>query len=282
MDFSIPVTDIIRKRQSKRDYLNEPLSGEMVAKIEAILAENGVGPMGNTVKFSLIEKESVANGQKVKLGTYGFISGARYFIAGAVNLENPFALEDYGFLLEKIILHLTEMGLGTCWLGGTFSRSEFSAVLGNDTQMVIPSVTPVGLPTPSKSIRENLIRWGAKSNSRIGWDELFFNHDFNIPLSETGAGPFAIPLEMVRLAPSASNKQPWRIVAQGNTFHFYLLETPGYINMIKAVKLQRIDMGIAMAHFDVACNALGLAGSWKHLAPSIFCGEAQYVVSWEA
>jgi hypothetical protein len=280
MKYTTSVIDIIRVRQSKRNYRNDLLADGLIVKINQLLDENSIGPLGNTIEFKLIEKEEAESDYKVKLGTYGFISGAKYFIAGAVDLSKPFILEDYGFLLEKIVLHLTDLGLGTCWLGGTFNRSVFARVLGSNKDCVIPAITPVGYPTSSNSIKENLIRWGAKSNSRKPWDDLFFNEGFSHSLQEALAEAYQTPLEMLRLAPSASNKQPWRVVMDGNGFHFYLLETPGYSNAVKAVKLQRIDMGIAMSHFDETCRELNLAGSWKVTRPSITCKDEQYLVSW--
>lgn len=277
---STNITNIIRIRQSKRDYSSEKLDRDTIEKIRAILYDNKTGPFGNEIHFQFIEKEPAVSAHKVKLGTYGFISGARYFIAGSVQPEYPFILEDYGFLLEKIILHLTEMNLGTCWLGGTFSRSEFSTVLGDQTNFVIPAITPVGIIKQKNSIRQNIIRWGAKSDHRKEHSELFFSGNFQTPLSTVEVGIYETPLEMVRLAPSASNKQPWRIVMQNGSFHFYLLETPGYSKTIKAVKLQRVDMGIAMAHFELSCKDLRLAGGWQIVKPDLNSDEAQYLVSW--
>ena len=54
----------------------------------------------------------------VKLGTYGFIKGAYSFIASST-VREEFALESLGYQMEKIVLKATELGLGTCWLGGT-------------------------------------------------------------------------------------------------------------------------------------------------------------------
>jgi nitroreductase len=280
MEFSTTVTKVIASRHSKRDYRNEPLSSELIERVQSVLSANNIGPFGNVIEFKLIEKSSAKTDQKVKLGTYGFISGARNFIAGGVDLSKPYILEDYGFLLEKIILHLTDLGLGTCWLGGTFNRSDYASFFDADQQLVVPAITPVGYPKPSKSIRENIIRWGAKSDSRKPWDELFFDQQFGQALTEALAGEFQTPLEMLRLAPSASNKQPWRVVKHGNAFHFYLLETPGYDKMIKAVKLQRIDMGIALSHFEIACKELNLNGVWQVQQPNIACDQEQYLASW--
>jgi nitroreductase len=58
------------------------------------------------------------------LGTYGFIKGATGFIMGTVGHSEK-NLEDYGYVMERAILFATDIGLGTCWFGGTFTRSRF-------------------------------------------------------------------------------------------------------------------------------------------------------------
>ena len=279
MKFETPVIDLILKRKSNRTYTNTVLPKEILEKVKTILESYTVGYFGNKVTFNIIEKDFARENQKIKLGTYGFISGAKYFIAGEVK-RNEYAFEDYGYLLEKIILHLTALNLGTCWLGGTFNRSEFAIALNSDTDTIIPAITPFGYATGSKSIKENLIRFSAKADKRKQWTELFYDKNFATLLTKETAEVFQTPLEMVRWAPSASNKQPWRILKNENTFHFYLKRTPGYNKYFKDIDLQKIDMGIAMAHFELACDELKIEGRWEINNPYIMSREIEYIVSW--
>lgn len=93
---------------------------------------------------------------------------------------------------------------------------------------------------------------------------------------------------MVRWGPSASNKQPWRIVHAGDAWHFYLQRTSGYGKdsllgkLIGVEDVQRIDMGIAMCHFELSAKELGLAGIWQNNEPGIKKPDqsTEYVVSW--
>ena len=55
-------------------------------------------------------------------------------------------------------------------------------------------------------------------------------------------------MECVRFAPSAVNKQPWRIIVADQGFHFYEKRDRGYIGE-KTGDLQKIDVGIALCHF---------------------------------
>ena len=101
----------------------------------------------------------------------------------------------------------------------------------------------------------------------------------------TGAARrYADPLEMLRLGPSASNRQPWRLVKESgrDIFHLYLRRSRGYDKLIKAVDLQRIDMGIAMSHFELTARELGLGGRWQAVSPSVspVPERTEYVQSW--
>ena len=44
-------------------------------------------------------------------------------------------------------------------------------------------------------------------------------------------------------------------------------EDQRYNNMLGLVKLQELDMGIAMRHVEVASRALGPSGSWRRIEP---------------
>ncbi|MCG2714958.1 MAG: nitroreductase family protein [Candidatus Marinimicrobia bacterium] len=225
MTSKLSYINLIRQRSSRRSYKPEMLSDEIQEQIDEILKTIPAGPFRTNPIFRLIRK-SMAADQKIKLGTYGFISGAQYFVVGKT-VSGTEAFVDFGYCMEWIILQLTGLGLGTCWLGGTFTRSEFARLVNLYEDEVIPAITPVGHATEKRSIRDRLIRIGAGSNHRKPWSEMFFNGDFNHPLTEVKAGDNVTVLEMVRLAPSASNKQPWRVVQSRQRLSFLFAANSG-------------------------------------------------------
>jgi nitroreductase len=89
---------------------------------------------------------------------------------------------------------------------------------------------------------------------------------------------------MLRLGPSASNRQPWRVVKEPGraVFHFYLRRSAGYEKLIRAVDLQRIDLGIAMSHFELTARELGLEGHWEPRPPPLdpLPERTGYIQSW--
>ena len=68
----------------------------------------------------------------------------------------------------------------------------------------------------------------------------------------------AAVIEMVRWAPSAVNKQPWRVIAKDGAFHFYEKKDRGYVSDATG-DLQKIDVGIGLCHFAAGLEEAGAA-----------------------
>ncbi len=102
------------------------------------------GPFGHTPRFVLISMASLSREDWKKLGTYGVIKNARLFLAGILQPTPPMAAQDYGYCKEKLILKATELGLGTCWMGGTFSIGAFGRAAGLRPGELLPSISPIG------------------------------------------------------------------------------------------------------------------------------------------
>ncbi len=272
------IRDAIQERISTRTFSDKAIDIQTMAAIQELLDRPVESPFGNRARFQLIHKAVT----KEKLGTYGFIKNVSAFIAGAIT-DAAFARVDFGFQLERIILELTRMGLATCWLGGTFKRSSFAAAMHVQADEFIPCITPVGFPAAGQRFAEKLIRRAAGSDDRKPWDELFFQDNVDTPLIREETGDYEVVLDMLRLAPSASNKQPWRIIKNHEFYHLLLCRTRGYKNQFKSADLQMVDMGIAMAHWSLMTAEMEMQGRWKRIKPNLHLpqyGEFEYIASW--
>lgn len=268
MIYSRPFSDVVRSRYSCRAYDPAASIDAAFSQLNDYIAGLPAGPFAAPNRFVLVQ----ANGQDRRslrgLGTYGAIKDAPGFIIG-VSGKGPMDMEDFGYRMEMIILKAADLDLGTCWLGGNFTRSSFSKKVGAARGETLPAVTSVGFANEKKSITRV-----EQTRKRLGWNELFFNVDFSTRLTEEEAGSYAGPLEMVRLAPSARNLQPWRIVKQGPDYHFFMQRYKGYREFVVPIitgiaDLQRVDMGIALAHFDTAAKEASLKGHWDVKNPGI-------------
>jgi nitroreductase len=273
--------EAINRRISVRTYAARPVEEEKKKQIADLLHADHKGPFGCKVRFDLIDFSKMERKEIKTLGTYGIIRGASLYIVSAVK-EARGAMEDLGYCFEKGILVATSLGLGTCWMGGTFKRASFARRIGVLEGEVVPAVSPIGYARGQRSVMDVLLRRFAGSDERKPWDELFFDGGMTAPLSKDAAGGYATALECVRLGPSASNNQPWRIVRQENdSFHFFMKRTPGYDKLMRSVDLQLVDMGIALCHFELAAGETGLAGRWEEAKPGLDAGNAEYVLSWK-
>jgi nitroreductase len=282
MEFNRPVSELVRERSSWRTYYRMPIEEETKARLLEYISSLSEGPFGASIRIHLVDMPDSPSWKTRILGTYGMISGGTHFLVGAVKKSEK-DLEDYGYVFEKAILFATGLGLGTCWMGGTFSRSRFAEKIGQREGEVIPAISPVGYKKPKRGISDAITHRFARSSSRKPSSDLFFQGNFGTPITESIAHKYSTPLEMVRLAPSANNGQPWRIVKadQRNVFHFYIQRKRAY-NKLPTADLQRIDMGIGMCHFELAATELGLSGNWETKVPP---GESlpprtEYLVSW--
>jgi len=282
MDFSKSIEEIIKERTSWRTYKPEELNSEIRGKLDEILKLKGINsPFGGKCRFEIISMPEFDLEEKQNLGTYGFIKGVQDFIVGAAE-ESEYSRENYGYLLESIILKCTDMGLGTCWLGGTYNRKVFSKKFGIENKEIMPAITPVGVPK-NRRIRERVIRGAIRGNRRKPWSNTFFLGDGATPLSEDAAGKYHLLLEMVRWGPSASNRQPWRIIKEkdANIFHFYIISGQGlfggnYDNM------RRLDIAIAVCHFDLTAKEKGFQGQWVFKDPELEgTQDLMYKITWK-
>lgn len=250
--------EAVRKRLSVRTYTDQGVEEEKKKAIAEFI-DSLDNPFGKQVRFH--DFDIADAGEKQKLGTYGVIQGAKHFIGATIQSE-PMALEALGYEVEALILYLTHLGLGTCWLGGTFDRKKFGGAMKIQEGELLPIITPYGYAAEKKHIKDRAMRTFAKADWRRDWNQLFFRRDFHTPLSKEEAREFELPLEMVRLGPSASNKQPWRLVAEGGAWHFYEQSDPMYSRAF-SYDIQKIDMGIAAAHFDFSVREKTIKGSFQ-------------------
>jgi nitroreductase len=210
--YSRSIIQIIKERCSRRSYTSLPVEAEKLGALSDFFAAVE-GPFGGKARFLILDTTGWGEGRFNALGTYGTMQGTRLFIAGLIR-PSEHDMEDFGYQFEKIILRATDVGLGTCWIGGIFNRSRFADKAGVREDEILPAISPLGYPTPKRSVTDSIIRWAASSRNRRPWGQLFFHGSFEMALPEGAAGCYRDPLEMLRLGPSASNRQPWRVVKE--------------------------------------------------------------------
>lgn len=283
MEFSRSIIELIKKRSSWRTYHPELLDDKIKDKLNEVLKHSNIkSPFDssqNKCRFELISVPEFDPDEAKQLGTYGMISGAQDFIVGA-SLKSEHYKENFGYLMEVIILKATDLGLGTCWLGGTFNRSIFSQKIQCQEDEIVPAISPIGYPAKRRT-REKIVRRALSAKNRKPWEKLFFLVNFQNPLPNEDLGNYSLLLEMVRLGPSATNGQPWRILKQENenTYHFYVKYPERKLYRFFVM----MDIGIAVCHFDLTAKELLVSGDWFFEEPSNLPSKTdlKYIITWK-
>lgn len=268
MDFG--VRDAVRRRKSVRSFDGSGLTaGDRAALEEYIKAVKN--PFGVPVEFRLLEAKAKGLASPV-------VAGAEYYLAAKARRGEDFEL-GFGYSFESACLYAASLGVGTVILAASLNRSAFEKAMELRENEVMPVATPVGYPANKRTIREQLMRAGLKADDRLPFEKLFFDGQYGAGLSPERAGDFAEALEMVRWAPSATNRQPWRAVVLDGRVHFYEEKT---MRDSPLGDVQKVDMGIALAHFDLTMQENGVPGGFAKTDPGLRVPEnVYYIMSWE-
>ena len=233
--------ELAKTRRSVRSFDGNSLPEETLKELKQY-AEEASNPFGIKVRFEFLDADEHKLSSPV-------LTGEKCYVSGVV-ARGEHAEEAYGYSFEKLLMKAHEMGLGTVWIGGTMPREKFEQATGLAEGEIMPCMSPLGKAARKMSVKEAVMRKGVKADSRLKFEELFYVGNFETPMTEQYAKEHGLfdDLEAVRVAPSAVNKQPWRVVVEGQKAHFYEKHDKGY--MTPDYDLQKIDLGIALYHFE--------------------------------
>ncbi len=248
---------MIEARHSVRTFSGEEIAPKALQAFRTFLAGRET-PFGGDAQLHLVDlHEAGENSAKL---THGVIKNARYFLAASVAADADFALCQVGFLLERAILdELVQLPEGR----------------------ILPAIAPIGIAAEAESFQGKLASKLSKGGRRRELEDICFDGELGSPLNYFKVGGYYPALEAVRLAPSARNRQPWRIVFRDGVFHFYKAEVSAGM-FAPRFDMTEIDMGIAMCHFHYAAENEGFVGKFRVKDPGLAPGEerADYVASW--
>lgn len=226
------IIQAMKERRSVRSFNGRPLSAEMVKELNKAIEDSYTLFGGNiTIRMKSFDLKG-----DFKPSTYGVIKGASDFFLMAIG-EGEESDLTAGFQFEQVVLKAWQLGLRTCWIAGTYKGSQFDERETWPDGESLKIICPVGVAEKPR-LMEKMMRLSIGANNRKPFSTLFFEENFNKPLNPDST--FGEALEMLRLAPSSTNSQPWRVLVEGEKVHFYY--KPKY-------PITVIDMGIGICHF---------------------------------
>ena len=219
----------IQIRTSKRNYTVETLTESTLNHIHSILSEIN-GASGLNFELVLDQPSAFSSFKK----SYGLFKNVKSFIVLKGLKSDPHLREKVGYHGETLVLKLTELGLGTCWVGGTFDSKDITVSQNEELVCVITVGYIYEKPTFTESTLRKLIHRKVKPISE------------KLTSDATPIPEWVIEgMEAVLMAPSAANSQKPVFKYENGILTASVPDT---------YRLDLVDLGIAKRHFDVAVS----------------------------
>jgi len=256
----------IERRRSVRRYEDKPVPKTVVQQVLAVGREaDRLYPDIDVRWYTVWDGDVITRQLEGRVGIYGMYSTTPHYLL-AVSQEQPGYMENLGFCMEQMVLAATDLGLGTCWIGGMFTEEglrPYVPDLGSDERIV--ALCALGYPDTSQGahIAQQLLNWG---NNRLvrrkPLTESVSQYIWTVPWAGEDSTLNEI-LELTQLAPSWGNIQPWHLVVDDRWVIATADHRPQQGNDREGKAYYRLDAGIAMCHFWLAARARGWSGSWR-------------------
>lgn len=234
------IVETFQVRKSIRNFTGQ-ISQEKMAEIEEIVkACNAIeSPFGKNTEICI-----TAPG----IGLYGAISNEAGWIVLKIpefaEKEDDFShyLIDSAFKGSVAVMKLTQIGVGTVWVGGSFNIEK---VESRYPGFRIPCVIAFGIEYNKVRIVNNSFK-AAKSRSRFDYTYIFYDELAHASLKKQPEGKLGEMLECIRWLPSGINKQSWRISFNTEERKFKIFD---YYNLNNGYSPFDIGIMIGGIHF---------------------------------
>lgn len=259
----------LAKRRSVRSYVPKPLLDSDRKTLEALITDINTHEAGMHLQLFTDSGAPFEGFRR----SYGMFRGVKNYVALVVDNSYPFMREKAGYYGEQIVMKAVELGLGTCFVGGTFSSGHVDARVRAGEELLCLIVLGYA-DEAHTSLAARLSRKIAKRRSKKPED--FFKSDISLLEAEKLFPALGQGLEAVALAPSALNKQPVEIGIASDSSE----ALNGSANSVSEDgvtvtatvpednPMQLIDLGIAMFNFQAV-----VSGYWDWGLPAVFRAE---------
>ena len=211
---------VINHRHSIRRYRLDPLDDERLDVLRSVIERcNALGHL--KMELRLNDPDPFRSW----LSHYGMFTHVQHYIAligeKASDLE-----ERIGYYGEAVILQATALGLGTCWVAGTYDKRQSRVNLSSSDELI--GVITIGFAKHPGSSRKtkSVVELSQSVEPMPAW--------------------FEQGMRAVQKAPTAMNQQKFQFITDGTN----VWAKPGLGFYTK------LDLGIAKLHFEIGAGAL--------------------------
>jgi len=244
---------LLERRHSVRSFSEEPIDPAVLNKLKAAVTMVNTHEQG--LKFQVITDDP----QPLKgfSRSYGIFRNPRNYIAAVVDTATPDVYERAGYFAQQIVTRAVEIGLSTCFVGGTYDSNSVKAQLRAGEKTIF--LVLFGYGTENTRPMANLM-------AKFAHRKKMKPEDFFIPGSDISKGLEIFPdlltgLEAIAYAPSALNRRPVRVFIKPIDGKECLCA-----KIDKQDKGLLIDLGIAKFNFNYATSTFC---EWGNEAPLI-------------
>ena len=226
-------------RAYQEKFLPEDVLAQLEQKVADLNAESGL-------RFCLCTSRDPEK-PAVKLAGAMF-SGKVYVVAVLIGGEDALSAEKVGYYGQELVLFATRLGLGTCWVAGTYDAKSLDVAPAAGEK--IWDVIPMGYAPEKTPRKQSMIRAAIRRKSRKLESFVESETPFDALPEWVKKGALA-----VSLGPSAVNQQPANILwRDGRAYAKLWKDGHG---------LGHNDLGIAKKQFEVGAAECGVKGVWQ-------------------
>lgn len=141
--------------------------------------------------------------------SYGMFRGVRNYLVAVIDPTFPDAYERAGYFAEQFVIEALRLGIGTCFVGGTFSRQNVGARV--EVYEKIPFVVSFGYPKDDKTPLLAKMAMKFAHRKKMSPRDFFDGTDSEYEVARQELKWLDVALEAVACAPSSLNKRPVRL-----------------------------------------------------------------------
>ena len=265
--------DAIFYRKSTKQYSQKKVKKELLEEVKNICSQITYLNKELNIKAHVIDRGHLIS---FLMGKNCKVKSPHYIIITSDNGEDY--LQNIGYAMEEVVLKLTSLGIATCWLECNIKREDILEFVDLKSEEDLDANETEEENIEKEENLENpysIIAFGYPEEG----EKLFKNNKnadrkrINHVCKKLDKSLEKI-VEPLRLAPSMKNSQPWVLYNKDNNIHLY--EEKQKKNLSDTNK---ISMGIALRHFDIACKEFGVDVNYLKMNTKKKLGKEYYITA---
>ena len=265
--------DAIFYRKSTKQYSQKKVKKELLEEVKNICSQITYLNKELNIKAHVIDRGHLIS---FLMGKNCKVKSPHYIIITSDKGEDY--LQNIGYAMEEVVLKLTSLGIATCWLECNIKREDILEFVDLESEEDLDANETEEENIEKEENLENPYSIIAFGYPKEG-EKLFKNNKnadrkrINNICKKLDKSLEKI-VEPLRLAPSMKNSQPWVLYNKENNIHLY--EEKQKKNLSDTNK---ISMGIALRHFDIACKEFGVDVNYLKMNTKKKLGKEYYITA---